>query len=188
MHITAKKAASLLAAAENMSPTFTQTSELISFPTTMVKAVTLCTAMRVMGISSRIVAGSAKWLVMSEEEQGDAMLEGRQVIPYFGYELDYDEAMPVLVMANIPDNIHIWVEDSDEAIYDAGTVEVMQEFSESLGTVWPEKRKLPALIYGSQEKLAQSGWYYTRHDLATQLICNCATRLTMLAQMNPPRP
>ena len=62
-----------------------------------------------MGIPATIAAGSASWQMLTLEQSGDLMLEGKEYYDRFGYIFNEDGDYMAYVMAGELPEVHCWV-------------------------------------------------------------------------------
>ena len=152
----------------------------LGFPEDTVTAVCGCAALNMLGFHTHLIAGSAKWLLMTDEEQGDAMLTGIKPVGYYGYEYHTTEALPLFVKGRMPE-MHAWaVGVETEIVYDFTGPSQMKQFEELDNShKWPLSRRLPSVIWGEYEELATRGWFYTEDTTATEFLGKLIGLLSM---------
>lgn len=177
--LTKKFIASLTDTMEMLASPLRPAAAELNYPEEAVIAISVCSALGLLGVPAQVVAGSARWLVMSLSEQGDSMLEGKKPIGYFGYDFDFVASLPSMLKLEFPPTMHLWVEDHEGRIYDFTTAMQMASFEEATGREWPEKRKLPEYIAGMPDDLKVAGWEYIPEPKAGLMMVNMLQRLML---------
>ena len=174
---------SVIATIDSLSPHLEEAALVLGYPPELVTAISASSALNLLGTPARLVAGSAKWTVMSEEEQGGCILSEpmTEPIPYFGYSFNFQKALPDLTKMECPEDMHLWVEDTEGRYYDFSTKDQAARFEEALGITWPDRTQLPSYVYGHPEVLKELGWFYEPENRADILVNALATRLMVTA-------
>ena len=124
MSLTKEQSDAVFEATVELRKTLQWSSYNLGYAPELMTAMACGAALCGLGIQNLIVAGSALWLVMSEEDQGDAMIEGRKVHPFFGFKFDMTKELAKLMTLKYPDEIHVWCQDEDGCIYEIGRAHV----------------------------------------------------------------
>jgi len=171
------------AARANIDPLknpFLPVAAQLGFPDEFLVAMSATTALVMLGVRARLVAGSARWLLMSDEEQGEALLTQQKPLDYFGYEFSLTEALTELVTMHVPESMHVWTVDDSGTIYDFTGEDQMSQFESLCVHSWPAARRLPPAIVGTSEDLQVNGWFYEEDEQATSF----ALRLVQFLMFN----
>jgi hypothetical protein len=171
--------AALEALVTSLYDPFVARCQVLGMPRVVCRPATVMSALFLMGIDCRVAAGSAKWSVMSLDEQGEAMLEGKEPIPFFGYKFDLLSGIQSLMKGDFSD-IHAWVVDMAGNIYDLSGAEQLQMFEELGHGPWPARSALPTVMIGKPDELKVNGWFY-REDTAASFLL-----LKMCMESMPP--
>jgi len=159
-------------------------AEQLGLPNEFVTAMCVASGLNLIGVPADLVAGSAAWLVMSDEMQGEALLENRKPIPFFGYRFNLTQALPNIVKFEYPDDLHSFVVDRDGIIYDFTLADQREAFKVGAGYPWPAKTAPPDIIVGEMDDLVVRGWQYAAEEQASDYVRVLAHRLVMLASFN----
>jgi hypothetical protein len=160
-------------------------AEEFGYPNEFVTALCVSSALNLIGVQADLVAGSAAWLVMGDEMQGEALLEGRKVIPFFGYKFNAAKALPTMVKFEYPEDIHSFVIDYEGIIYDFTLADQRASFEALSKTKWPAKTAPPDVIVGCQEDLVVCGWQYAPDQQASEFVKMLAHRLCVASAFSP---
>jgi hypothetical protein len=156
------------------------TVERLGYPEDFLIAMCVTSALGILGIEAELLAGSAAWLVMDDELQGEALIEGKKVTPFFGYRFDATKALPIMVKFEYPEDLHSFVRVEGSVIYDFTLGLQRAAYKEASGMAWPAKTAPPDIIVGEPEDLVVRGWQYQEHDRASDYVRHLAQRVVFL--------
>lgn len=165
-----KRVHALSEAIPNLSDPLKRACEELGYPTELQLAYATAAALNLMGIQARVISGSASWVVMGLEAQGDALIENRQPVARFGYRFDITESLGFLSKMEYPPDLHSWCVDGEGVIYDFSGELQADRYKENTGDEWPEGTRLPYPICGQQDDLKANGWFYNPDEQATKLV------------------
>jgi hypothetical protein len=176
-----KMAESVRESIQSLAAPLRASAESMGYPEDVVVALCTHTALSLLGVRCMLYGGSAKWQVESDVAHGEAMLAGTPSQGSFGYDFDFLKAMPTLAKVEYPDDLHIWVGDSDGYYYDFTAPLQVLAYEESAGKPWPEDTILPFYIAGKPEALALKGWIYKDEPKVQYLIQALVSKLMFVA-------